>query len=122
MKIIRCPSCGKAHLNQKYCTACGCYLPPVLEEEEDMARVYFSEQLCTPNEMRAVLYADNMAIMSVSDQMKQIDEWQRANIASQLVQVQTDIAQRTQTQHILEQLQPFRPYPIKPDSQRIGWW
>lgn len=122
MKVIRCPSCGKVHLNQKYCAICGCYLPPVLEEEEDMARVYFSKPLLTPYQIRSVLHVDNMPIMSVSDQIKQIDEQQRAALTSQLVQAQTEATQRMQTQHILEQLQSFRPYPIKPNLQRIGWW
>lgn len=34
MKVIKCPACGRTHKNQKYCVSCGCYLPPLLEEEE----------------------------------------------------------------------------------------
>lgn len=33
MKVIKCPACGRTHKNQKYCISCGCYLPPLLEEE-----------------------------------------------------------------------------------------
>ena len=106
MKIIRCPSCGKVHLNQKYCTACGCYLPPVLEEEEDMARVYFSEPLFSPNEMRAALYADNMPIMSVADSIKQAEKNQLYALNTALAQAQTQISQNMQTLYIMRQSFP----------------
>lgn len=33
MKVIKCPVCGRTHRNQKYYVSCGCYLPPLLEEE-----------------------------------------------------------------------------------------
>ena len=33
MKIIPCPACGRRVKPQKYCPVCGCYLPPLLEEE-----------------------------------------------------------------------------------------
>ena len=34
IKIIPCPACGRRVKPQKYCPSCGCYLPPLLEEEE----------------------------------------------------------------------------------------
>lgn len=36
MKIINCPACGRENRSRHYCLSCGCYLPPVLEEENEV--------------------------------------------------------------------------------------
>ena len=34
MTVLVCPACGKEETRKaKHCAACGCYLPPLLEEE-----------------------------------------------------------------------------------------
>ena len=39
VEVIRCPACGKKERiksRKQYCSSCGCYLPPILKEKEEI--------------------------------------------------------------------------------------
>ena len=39
VEVIKCPACGKKEkikFRKQYCSSCGCYLPPILKEKEEI--------------------------------------------------------------------------------------
>lgn len=62
MKVIKCPACGRAHRGRQYCTSCGCYLPPLLEEEIENNYIYtppfnYANETIADNNLRTMTNA-----------------------------------------------------------------
>lgn len=110
MKVIQCPSCGMTTSGSKHCPRCGCYLPPLLEEDYDWLRYYRNEQL------RSACQAP-MFVPSNVDIRTQIHDGLRNQYLTTLAQ----ISQQNQTQYMLESLvqkQLYSPFIVSNNQPR----
>lgn len=93
MKVIQCPSCGTIATGSKHCSRCGCYLPPLLEEDYDWPRYYRNKQL------RSACQAPMFAPANMNIQAQIYD-----GLQNQYMNTLAQISQQNQTQYILDSL------------------
>ena len=100
VEIIKCPACGKKEIiksRKQYCSSCGCYLPPILKEKEEIYQhpySYFPMQTqATPTQLNSYLNAQLQSVIQTLD--------------SQLRQYETQINQSIQSQYIINSLNNY---------------
>ena len=100
IEIVKCPACGKKErikFKKQYCSSCGCYLPPILKEKEEIYQhpySYFPLQTqATPAQLNSYLNAQMQSAIQTLD--------------SQLRQYEAQINQSLQTQYIINLLNNY---------------
>lgn len=113
VEIIKCPACGKKErikFKKQYCSSCGCYLPPLLKEKEEIYQhpySYFPIQTQTqvaPAQFNSYLNTQLQSAMQTLD--------------SQLRLYETQINQSIQSQYIINQLQSYQAYSTRDKKGR----
>lgn len=103
MKVIKCPACGRAHKERRYCTSCGCYLPPILEEEIEDTRMYippfnYTNETTMYNNLRSVLNAYTQSeLTNVANTVNYEMEKLRSQINADYIK----LSQSMQTQYLI---------------------
>lgn len=112
VEIIKCPACGKKEKiksRKQYCSSCGCYLPPILKEKEEIYQhpySYFPLQTqATPTQLNFYLNARLQSAMQTLD--------------SQLRQYEAQINQSIQSQYIMSRIESYLPYSARDEKGRI---
>ena len=93
IEIIKCPACGKKEkikFKKQYCPSCGCYLPPILKEKEEIYQhpySYFPMQTqATPAQFNSYLNAQLQSAMQTLDsQVRQYEAQINQSIQSQII-------------------------------------
>lgn len=104
MKVIKCPACGRTHKNQKYCISCGCYLPPLLEEEVIDNYTYISPPRSDTN---ATIMYNNLRSMTnayVQSELTNVANnlnYEMEKLRSQIDADYMKLFSSAQTQHII---------------------
>ena len=120
MKVIRCPACGRAHKNQKYCVSCGCYLPPLLEEEVIDNYTYISPPHSDTN---ATIMYNNLRSMTnayVQSELTNVANtlnYEMEKLRSQIDADYMKLSQSMQTQYLINsfttRIENWRNYMIE---------
>ena len=104
MKVIKCPACGRAHRNQKYCVSCGCYLPPLLEEKVIDNYIYISPPHSDTN--ATIMYNNlrsmtNAYVQSELTNVVNTVNYEMEKLRSQINADYMKLFSSAQTQHII---------------------
>ena len=101
VEIIKCPACGKKEKiksRKQYCSSCGCYLPPILKEKEE---IYHHPYSYFPLQTQATPTQRNSNLdIQVQLQLQRLESKLRA--------YETQINQSMQSHYILNNIQPYR--------------
>lgn len=130
MKIIPCPACGRRVKPQKYCPSCGCYLPPLLEEEINYNIDYiwynkhskFIDIDCNtyfnniPSNINSQTQANLAQLDSCLDAQLQL---QIQRLESNLRAYKTQLNNNAQSQFILNQMSQMYLEPYRDEKGRL---
>jgi len=121
MKVIRCPACGRTYRNQKYCVSCGCYLPPILEEEQEDNYMYipsfnYTNETIMYNNLRSMANAYAQSeLTNVANNLNYEMEKLRSQINADYVK----LSQSMQTQYLINSLNYYHDSAERDINGRI---
>jgi len=117
MKIIRCPACGRMHKSQKYCTSCGCYLPPLLNEEVKDNSTYISPPHSDTNTTTMYNNLHSMANAYVQSELTNVANtlnYEMEKLRSQINADYIRLSNSAQTQYLINSLERLNKMPSMP--------
>lgn len=122
MKVIKCPACGRVHKNQKYCVSCGCYLPPLLEEEVIDNYTYISPPRSDTN--ATIMYNNlrNMTNAYVQSELTNVANtlnYEMEKLRSQINADYMKLSGSAQTQYIINSLNSWHYSSTRDMNGRI---
>lgn len=122
MKVIKCPACGRARKNQKYCVSCGCYLPLLLEEEVIDNYTYISPPHSDTN---ATIMYNNLHSMTnayVQSELTNVANnlnYEMKKLRSQINAEYVKLSQSMQTRYLINSLNYYHESAERDINGRI---
>lgn len=109
MKVIRCPACSRANKGRRYCTSCGCYLPPILEEEIEDTCMHihpfnYANETIMYNNLRSIT---NVYVQSELTNVANDLNYEMEQLRSQINANHMKLSQSLQTQYIINSLSNY---------------
>lgn len=128
IEVIRCPACGKKEKiksRKQYCSSCGCYLPPLLKEKEEIYQhpySYFPSNYTDETIMYNNLHSTTntssfnnwVKMQSELTNVANTVNYEMEKLRSQINADYIQLSQSMQTQYILNSLGRFNTVPIMP--------
>ena len=126
IEIIKCPACGKKEkvkFKKQYCSSCGCYLPPILKEKEEVYQhpySYFPSNYTNETIMYNNLHSIvNAYAQSELTNVANTVNYEMEKLRSQINADYVKLSQSMQTQYIINQIKPYLPYSARDKKGRI---
>ena len=115
VEIIKCPACGKKERiksRKQYCSSCGCYLPPILKEKEEIYQHPYSyfpsnytNETIMYNNLRSIV---NAYAQSELTNVTNTVNYEMEKLKSQINADYIKLSQSIQSQYLINQIQPYR--------------